>query len=187
MVSPDDVIHIYTQLAGHGIPVWLCGGWGIDALLGEHTRPHKDLDVLMELVDVAHLCELLSQEGYTLKEYWSENLWTTDSSGHKTATAFVLRDPAGRELDVHAFRFDEQGNAIPAWQAGEGFIFTPQDLSGAGRVDGNAVWCQSAENQMICHTGYALPDYQKRDLEQLYEKFGVEYTTEISSREASKG
>ncbi|MGH8515394.1 MAG: nucleotidyltransferase domain-containing protein [Gammaproteobacteria bacterium] len=31
----------------------MVGGWGIDALLGAQTRPHKDLDLLIRLEDVA--------------------------------------------------------------------------------------------------------------------------------------
>ena len=38
MVSAEDVIRIYTDLATNEIQVWLTGGWGIDALLGEQTR-----------------------------------------------------------------------------------------------------------------------------------------------------
>jgi lincosamide nucleotidyltransferase A/C/D/E len=55
MFSADDVISIYKRLATNGIRVWLTGGWGIDALLGEQTRLHKDLDVIMLLDDVVNL------------------------------------------------------------------------------------------------------------------------------------
>jgi len=179
MVNAEDVVSIYKLLTTNGIQVWLTGGWGIDALLGEHTRPHKDLDVIMLVDDVVRLGELLGREGYTLKELWSENRWTLDALGTRIATAFVLRDADGRELDVHAMRHDGQGNGVPAWNR-EGFIFTPQDLSGEGRIDGFAVQCVSPENQMLCHTGYELPDYQRRDLLQLHEKSGVEYPDELT-------
>lgn len=174
MVSPEDVVNVYKRLTSQGIQVWLTGGWGIDALLGEQTRPHKDLDVLMLVDNVKCMRELLDQEGYKLKELWGENRWTSDSEGVKTATAFVLRDLEGRELDVHAMRLDGQGNAIPAWNVRAGFIFKPPDLAGMGIVAGYPVMCQSAENQMACHTGYQLPDYQWNDLDQLAEKYGLE-------------
>jgi hypothetical protein len=32
-------------LAAESIPVWLRGGWAIDFLLGEITRPHEDIDL----------------------------------------------------------------------------------------------------------------------------------------------
>ena len=182
MVAPEDVVHLCQLFSSHAIRVWLCGGWGIDALLGEPTRTHKDLDVLMLVDDVNRMCELLSRDKYDLKEIWSENLWTLDQVGVKTATAFVLRDQAGRELDAHAMRLDPYGNGVPAWDVPLGFIFTAKDLSGTGLVNGYPVACQSAENQMACHTGYDLPDHQWGDLDRLHEKYGVEFPAEISSQ-----
>jgi len=174
MVGAEDAISIYKRLTTHGIQVWVTGGWGIDALLGKQTRSHKDLDVIMLLDDVVRMRKLLSRDGYRLKELWTENRWALDVKGIKTATAFVLRDAVGRELDAHAMRFNDQGNGVPAWEKYKGFIFTPRDLSGIGTVAGFAVQCMSPENQMLCHTGYDLPDYQRRDLELLFEKFGIE-------------
>ena len=127
----EDANHVYRRLTDHGIRVWLSGGWGIDALLGEQTRPHHDLDVIMLLDEVARTRELLACDGYTLKELWSENRWVADSHGIKTPTAFVLHDAEGREFDAHAIRLDGQGNGIPAWEA-EGLVFTQQGLAGEG-------------------------------------------------------
>ncbi len=180
MVSAEDVISIYQRLSSHGIQVWLTGGWGIDALLGEQTRPHKDLDVIMLLEDVLRMCTLLRLDGYRLKELWSENRWVVDAHGDKTATAFVLQDSMGRQLDAHAMRLDERGNGIPAWEAPAGFIFKGEDLGGVGVIAGIALRCITPEKQMLCHTGYALPEKQLRDLELLHEEFGVEYPAEYS-------
>ena len=173
--SAADVIRIYQLLSNHGIRVWLTGGWGIDALLGEQTRPHKDLDVIMLLDDVNDLWELLGQEGYRLERLWEENRWDVDSEGRKTATAFVLKGPEGREFDAHAMRIDERGNGLPAWFVAEDFSFTRQDLADLGSIDGVAVTCISAQSQMVCHDGYQLPDQQRRDLERLHEKYAVAY------------
>jgi len=175
MVHAQDVIAIYQNLLAAGIQVWLSGGWGIDALLGEQTRPHKDLDVLMLLDDIVRMRELLGRDGYGLKELWSENRWIADAHGTETATAFVLQDAAGREVDVHAMRLDERGNGIPAWVDGEGLVFDRQDLAGEGLIAGVAVRCLSPAMQMLLHTGYKLPNEQLRDLALLHERFGVEY------------
>ncbi len=174
MVTPEDVVSICQLIEGYGMQVWLTGGWGIDALLGKNTRPHKDLDIFILADDVVCMNELLAQQGYQLKELWSENLGTVDSKGNTIDTAYVLNDPSGRELDMHAIRVDPHGNGIPAYAARAGFVFAPEDLAGEGTVDGYAVRCQSAENQMVGHTGYSLPDYQWHDLDQLHDKFGVE-------------
>jgi lincosamide nucleotidyltransferase A/C/D/E len=178
MITADDAINIYHRLLDNNIQIWLVGGWGIDALLGEQTRPHKDLDVIMPVDDVERMCELLSHDGYKLGYLWEENLWTVDAHGAKTATAFVLQDAEGRELDAHAMRLDTEGNGIPAWDA-EGRILKRQDLAGEGVIAGVTVPCFTPEMQMACHTGYELPDKHLRDLEQLHEKFGVAYPVEL--------
>jgi lincosamide nucleotidyltransferase A/C/D/E len=174
MVSAEDVIHIYQLLSANGVPAWLTGGWGIDALLGEQTRPHKDLDVLVRLEDVGRLNELLGAQGYGLKELWSENRWVDDGRGNPIATAFVLQDGEGRQVDAHALRFDERGEGVPAWDAPEGFLFRRRDLSGVGWIAGLAVCCIDPEMQAACHTGYALPEIQVQDLARLQERFGIE-------------
>ena len=145
MVRAEDVIRIYKLLSRNGIPVWLTGGWGIDALLREQTRSHKDLDVIMLLDDVLRLNEIFEGEGYSLKEIWSENRWVSDADENKIATAFVLQDSDGREIDAHAMSLDDQGNGIPAWDEAEDFIFTKQDLAGMGLIAGFAVQCISPE------------------------------------------
>ena len=178
MVRAEDAISIYQRLLDNSIQVWLSGGWGIDALLGEQTRPHKDLDVIMLLDDVVRMRGLLGGGGYDLKELWSENRWAVDAQGVETATAFVLHDSEGRELDAHAMYLDDQGNGVPVWEA-EGFVFSKQDLAGEGRIAGVAVWCLSPEAQVLCHTGYELPDKQVCDLELLRDKFGVEWQKSV--------
>lgn len=173
MVNSEDAIYLYCYLADHGIPIWLSGGWGIDALLGEPTRPHKDLDAIVLLDDMLPMCEFLAKVGFHLKELWSENAWTLDREGNQTATAFVLQDPLGRELDVHAIRLDEHGNGIPTWAESDEFIFKPEDLSGSGRIAGYPVQCITAQGQVKCHLGYELPQYQVDDLELLHKKTGI--------------
>jgi lincosamide nucleotidyltransferase A/C/D/E len=174
MVSAEDVIKIYRRLSEHGIQIWLTGGWGIDALLGEQTRPHKDLDVVMLLDDVARMCALLARDGYDLAYLWPENRQAVDKQGTETATAFVLQDAQWQEIDIHALVLDEQGNGIPAWAEAEGFIFKKEDLAGQGTVAAFKVQCLTPQMQVLCHRGYEVPEKQLQDLERLHSKFGVE-------------
>jgi lincosamide nucleotidyltransferase A/C/D/E len=173
MVGAHDALRIYRGLVEQGIRSWLIGGWGVDALLGEQTRQHKDLDVLVLVDDVARMCEILARDGYHLKELWSENRPTVDTRGVEIETAFVLVDAAGREIDVHALRLDDQGRGTPAWEAAA-FAFPSRDLAGEGTIDGVAVRCVTAEMQMVCHAGYDLPDAHRCDVERLRDRFGVE-------------
>lgn len=175
MLELADFCRLVQLFETHHILMWVTGGWGIDALLGEQTRPHKDLDVLVLLKDVAQIRRILSRHGFRLKELWEENRWVVDKSGKKTATGFVLQDKAGHEIDLHAMSLDEQGNGLPEWEAEARFILTKQDLSGIGRIGGRDVTCVTAEKQMKLHSGYKIPEKQIKDLEMLHEAFGVPY------------
>ena len=43
-----DKVHWFLDLFSElGIKVWIDGGWGVDALLGECTREHQDLDIMI--------------------------------------------------------------------------------------------------------------------------------------------
>jgi lincosamide nucleotidyltransferase A/C/D/E len=179
MIDAEDVIHICQSLAASDIPVWLTGGWGIDALLQEQTRPHKDLDILVLVDDVVRMRDLLGGAGYGLKELWSENSWGIDSQGTEIPSAFVLQDLEGREVDVHAMRLDDQGSGVPAW-ASEGPVLESKDLAGEGIIVGYAVRCISAEMQVRAHAGYDLPQEQLRDLELLQQRLAAELAREPS-------
>lgn len=164
------VIAIYSLLDEHGIEAWLQGGWGIDALLGRQTRDHKDLDLLVTVDKVVPLTALLDRYGFRLKSYWPENRWVWEGDA-RLATAFVLSDRAGNELDLHAMRFKEDGVGAPAWQSDR--VFQPEDLAGVGRVRGRAVRCYSPEMQVRTHRGYELPEEQAQDLRLLHEELGA--------------
>lgn len=174
MVTAEDAVGLYRRLSESGIQIWLTGGWGIDALLGEQTRPHKDLDAILLLDDMVRMGEILGQDGYRVKELWSENRWTVDRAGNTTATAFVLWDKEGREFDAHAMCLDGHGNGIPAWGEAGGLVFTKENLAGKGTIAGHSVKCISPEAQVCCHRGYELPEAHLHDLQLLREKYGVE-------------
>jgi lincosamide nucleotidyltransferase A/C/D/E len=181
MIHAQDAKSICQSLAANHIPVWLLGGWGIDALLQEETRPHKDLDIFVLVDDVAQVLELLSRDGYSLSYLWPENTWSVDSHGTQTPTAFVLQDPGEREVDLHAMRIDDEGNGIPLWANPQGLVFKKEDLNAEGTIAGFAVRCLSPTMQMVCHTGYDVPDAQLRDLGRLRDRFGVEFPAGLSS------
>ncbi|MHB9034333.1 MAG: nucleotidyltransferase domain-containing protein [Anaerolineae bacterium] len=173
MMTADDVLNIYHLLDANDI--WLClnGGWGIDALLGEQTRAHKDLDIFMLVDDVALLRELLEGNGYTLQYPWEENIAVVDADGAEVLSAFVLGDSQGHQVDIHALQLDESGNGIPAWANEGGLVFSQDDISWQGAIAGEEVVCQSPASQVACHQGYILPSEQQCDLVRLRERFGL--------------
>lgn len=187
-MKTEDVAEIYNVLLDHGAQLWLDGGWGIDALLEQQTRPHKDLDAFVAFADLPTLTAVLSECGFSLKQIWQENRWRRhaepvrligrDEPSGEVATAFVLHDAHGRELDIHVLDFDEHGVPIPLWDCDLAFL--PDALDGWGVIAGVPVRCLSAAMHMRTHTGYELQDKDRQDLRHLHERFGVTYPDELA-------
>ncbi len=169
----EDVIFLYQLFTSATIAVWIIGGWGIDALLGEQTRMHKDLDVLVLMDDVARLLALLEGQNYSLAYLWEENRFMPDRQEKEIATAFVWRDGGGHEIDVHAMRLDDDGNGVPMWIVDEALLFRRQDLEAQGVIGDVRVRCISPQMQLAYHTGYELPESHLRDMERIRAKFGI--------------
>jgi lincosamide nucleotidyltransferase A/C/D/E len=182
-MKAEDVAELYALLRDHGVQLWIDGGWGIDALLQRQTRPHKDLDAFVAFADLPLMAGLLSSRGFGLKEIWSENRWIRHGEvvpviGRATpepevATAFVLKDARGRELDIHVLAVDAQGRGTPLWECELAFL--PDALQGLGTLGGLPVRCLSATMHMRTHSGYVLQEKDFQDLRQLHERFGVAY------------
>jgi lincosamide nucleotidyltransferase A/C/D/E len=158
----DEAVSLYTLLTGQGVRVWVGGGWGIDALLGEQTRPHKDFDAPVSLDDLSTLANVLANCGLTLKEIWGKNRWVAhpvqlpvigrrELGISAVATAFVVRESASLELDIHVLTLNGRGCGIPAWNAD--ITYSPDALAGQGVIAGTRVRCLSARMQMATHTG----------------------------------
>ena len=163
------MIWLYRSLAAADAPVWLMGGWGIDALVGRQTRPHHDLDVLVEVTDLERLRRCLIELQFSLKYVWDDEVrWirnNTWSSPLEQPTACVYGHADGREVDVHVVRQSDDGSVEMLWNVP--YAFTAEGLTATGVVDGHAVRCLSREMQRQAHTGYDLPPHHLHDLELL--------------------
>jgi lincosamide nucleotidyltransferase A/C/D/E len=185
-VDGRDVVELYLALLQEGVQVWVDGGWGIDALLERQTRAHKDFDAITAFDDLPVLTAVFADRGFGLKLVWEENRWVVHAEAvrligreapfRSVAAAFVLMDPAGREIDIHAVRFDEVGRGIPAWNSD--FLFPVEAFGGRGVIEGVPVHCLSAEIQMRTHTGYELQPKDVHDLRLLHDRFGIDYPEE---------
>lgn len=153
-MTAADVAELCAEWQTLGIAVWVDGGWGVDALLGRHTRPHRDLDIAVQEQDTTKLLESLSGRGY--KETARDSRWN-----------FVLADARGREVDVHVFVFDAEGNVV------QGTRYAAESLTGNGAIYGQSVRCISAEWMVKYHTGYAVRDTDIQDVRALCRKFGI--------------
>jgi lincosamide nucleotidyltransferase A/C/D/E len=127
-MTASDVIEILRLLDQNRIDVWIDGGWGVDALLGEQTRIHRDLDIAVQHRHVPRLRALLEARGY--KDVPRDD--TRDCN-------FVLGDDLGHQIDVHSYTFDSAGNHV------YGVEYPAESLAGTGSVNGNSVRCISPE------------------------------------------
>jgi lincosamide nucleotidyltransferase A/C/D/E len=183
-MEAEDVVELYSLLVEHGVQVWIGGGWGIDALLKEQTRSHKDLDAFVQFDDLGAMTNVLAECRFTLKEIWSENRWIShplhiqligrmEGANREVATAFVLQHEHGNELDFHVLQFDNHGNGIPLWD--DESIYPPEAFEGSGLIMHTPVRGLSAKMQMATHTGYELQPKDLQDLRLLHERFGTPY------------
>jgi lincosamide nucleotidyltransferase A/C/D/E len=166
LVEAEQVTALYADLERHGVPVWLMGGWGVDALLRRQTREHHDLDVLVEAAALERLRARLEELGFELRYLWDDEVqWIRDPSWHGAdaqPTAFVYGQPTGLEVDVHVIRRDADGTVATLWTVP--YAITAEGLEGRGTVAGRPVRCLTAELQRVAHTGYELPTHHVADL-----------------------
>lgn len=161
VASAEFVLEVFALARSAKVDLCLDGGWGIDALLGQQTRDHSDLDVIL---DADHLDRCLRA---------LEPLHTTRNPGG-TATQFVLTDPEGRSIDIHAISFDERGFGHFSLPKGGTWPFPPSAFNGQGTILGQPVRCLSAQAQVQCHgQGYPPTEKDVRDMQLLQERWEV--------------
>lgn len=166
MMDAANALAVIRTLETQGVDVWLGdGGWGVDALLGEQTRPHKDVDLIVRVDQAEGAVEALRDRGFAVVE-------------GRLSSCFVLRDQDGRSVDVHPVVFDGEGNGDYTMENGEVWVYEAAWFGGAGTLHGEPVRCLTAQAQVLCHTGYPLDDEDRRDMAALQRRFGVELLPE---------
>ena len=143
------------------IPVWLDGGWAIDALLGEQTRTHDDLDLVCRLEDSERIKQALRGRGYVI------------TSG-AAPLSFEIVDKEGHQVDVHPATFQPTGDATYRMSNGEDWLFPAHGFTGVGVILGRDVPCLTPDVVLLSHTwGYALDEDHQRDVHALSERFSI--------------
>ena len=160
-MQPADVLDLWERLQAAGRWAALDGGWGVDALLGQMTREHADVDVVVELERMPDILDALRPLGLTAAE------------DHRP-TRLVLRAQDGRQVDLHPVTFDHDDTS---WQAGAGpdgsdCPYPAEDFV-TGQVLGQPVGCISAALQVAHHSGYEPGDVDRADMARLAERFGL--------------
>lgn len=161
MMTASEVIEVLNRLDAMEVEVWLHGGWGVDALLCEQTRPHADLDLILRVADVPAMRAALAEIGFRHVEGVPES-------------NFVLRDGREGEVDVHPVRFDAEGNGVYRMENGDDWPFPATGFVGNGRVADHDVKCLTADVEMLCHSeGYIPGETDFHDMHLLNARFGT--------------
>jgi lincosamide nucleotidyltransferase A/C/D/E len=160
-ITEADVVEILGWLAAARADVWLDGGWGVDALIGEQTREHEDLDLIVRDAHESRMKEALGTHGFI-------------QVARDPAQNFILADERGREVDVHRVRFDDQGDGHLLSEDGAPFEHSAKAFAATGHVSGHRGACLSAEAQMTNHSfGYEPGDTDFHDMRLLHDRLGT--------------
>jgi len=155
-MTASDVLRLYEELEVRGIPIWIDGGWCVDALLGRQTRAHPDLDIAVERRFAQQLEQLLVSWGYQRRTDDRASAWN------------YSLEQQGRVVDVHVFEFDKQGKHIYGVQYPFG------SLSGEGVILQSKVRCVGPEWMFKFKTAYPPSEKDLQDVQALATKYGFE-------------
>ncbi|MGW6645388.1 nucleotidyltransferase domain-containing protein [Streptomyces iakyrus] len=159
-MTADDVLFVLALLQGAKADVWVGGGWGIDALIGEQTRGHRDLDLMHRQDQEAAVLAVLSAAGFVESLNWRP-------------IRFVVTAPDGREIDLHPLVFGDDGSAVQASPEPQHPFIYPSSCFVTGTIQGTPVSCLSAEQQVYFHQGYEPSERDRHDMAQLRRAFGI--------------
>jgi lincosamide nucleotidyltransferase A/C/D/E len=164
-MTAKDVIDVLDCLDGADVHVYVDGGWGVDALIGEQTRRHLDLDLALDRDELDEARRALEEHGF-------QHDATTEPG---LPARLVLRDERGRQVDLHPLLFDQGGDG---WQqlskSGKAWGRYPAgDLDANGVIAGQQVRCLSPELQCRFRMGYEWSERDEHDVRLLVEHFGL--------------
>ncbi|MEV5611530.1 amino acid transporter [Streptomyces sp. NPDC052225] len=159
-MTAEEVLSVLARLRQAGTDVWIGGGWGIDALIGEQTRDHRDVDLMHRQDQEPLVMSVLSEAGFE------------ESLDHRPIRCVVTASD-GREIDLHPLVFSDDGSAVQASPEPERPFVYPASCFTTGTVAGTSVPCLSAEQQVYFHQGYEPTDRDRHDMAQLRRVFGI--------------
>lgn len=155
------VVSLFELFSSSEIPAWLDGGWGVDAMAREQTRPHRDIDVVVPIEKRGELEELLVDRGFSI-----------DNGETRLPHRLVVLDMDRLLMvDVHFVDFQPDGSAVwtvPTYDEGADkytYTYEAQGFEGMGLIDGAVIPCLTLEEQVRCRTtrqySFDDPDRQR--------------------------
>ncbi len=160
-MSVDELYWFLDLFDELDLTVWLDGGWGVDALLGEQTRPHADIDIMISSSQSHQLVNPLFERGF-------KDVHTDD----RVDENFVMGHSKHGQIDFHVIDLAEDGHGI--YRPGvTDWAISADELGSTGSIGGRSVRCLSPEYMVRSHTGYRLKATDLHDLAALRQRLGV--------------
>jgi lincosamide nucleotidyltransferase A/C/D/E len=160
MLAPmemPDVLELLHGLDDRDVHYWVDGGWGVDCLLGEQTRPHSDLDLVVPRAEVPRVGAALEACGYAVIRDW-------------LPTSIAFRDGFGREVDLHPVDLTPDGGGDQVLVDGTTWHYAAPVH---GTIGDRAVRCAPPEDQVQMHLGYEPRPVDRADVARLCERFDL--------------
>jgi lincosamide nucleotidyltransferase A/C/D/E len=149
-MEPDEAAALVGVLEAVSPVVWVGGGWGVDALVGRRTRPHGDLDVAVSAPALPAVLERLTALGFAPTEDW-------------LPVRIEVAHPEGRRVDLHPVTFAPDGSGTQPGLDGTVFVY-PTGCSTTGQIDGRAVRCLTAAQQLTFRRGFTWRPVDHHDV-----------------------
>jgi len=161
LMTAGDAVALLKLLGEHQVEAVVGGGWGVDALLGEQTREHSDLDLWLPAAHLERLFGAFESAGVDRILPWpGDRPWN-----------FVLHDGAFRRVDLHLYEVRADGS-LHYGSALAGEVIPAIALAGTGTIAGVSVRCEAAESSLRWHTGYPPREVDRHDVQLLCDRFG---------------
>jgi lincosamide nucleotidyltransferase A/C/D/E len=161
-MSAEQAAELIIDLEVQGAHPVVGGGWAVDALLGEQTRPHSDLDLWLPAVELyLLLMTLAARDLNRVLPVPGDRPWN-----------FVLHDGRQLRVDLHLFEPRRDGT----WHYGSalaGDVFPDSALQGGGTIAGVPVRCDAPEWSVRWHTGYQPRETDRHDVLALCHRFDI--------------
>ena len=138
-LTGEQVVALVDRLTPITMWLWIGGGWGVDALVGRETRPHADVDLIMDADSLPAVLDLLAADGFVPTENW-------------LPVRIEVAHPDGRRVDLHPARSRPDGSAVQAGLEGTEFCY-PVGCTTTGTIAGRAVTCLTAAQQLTFRQG----------------------------------
>ena len=150
-MTARSAVVILDLLERADVPTWVAGGWGVDALVGQESRPHADLDLLIPEPTSSRARQSLAAAGFV-------------DSLDELPTRFEMAHQKWGVVDLHPIHDDTNGNPWLPLPNGASWVYTSGALDGHGQIESRRCRCLSAHEQLRLHDGYELREIDHADI-----------------------